>query len=150
MLFSHLVMSDYLWSHGLQHNSLLCPSQSPRARSNSSPLSPWCHPIFFSSFVPFSSCPKFSPSSGPFLMSRLFASSGQSNWASALAPVLPMSIQNWFPLRLIGLIYLQSPRDSQESSPTPQFKSIYSLVLSFLYSPTLISIYYYWKYHSFD
>ena len=66
---------------------------------------------------------------------------------SASASVLPMNIQDWFPLGWTGWIYLQS---SQESSPTPQFKSINSWMLSFLYSPTLTSIHDYWKNHSFD
>ena len=118
MLFSHSVMWDYLWSYGLQHDSLPCPSQCPGACLNSSPVSLWCHPILFSSFVPFSSCPQFFPSSGPFLMSWIFASGRQSNWVSALAPVPPMSIQNWFPLGLIGLTYLQSKRFSRVFSKT--------------------------------
>ena len=70
-------------------------------------------------------------------------------WSFSSASVLPMNIQDWFPLGWTGLISLLS-RDSQESYPTPQFKSINSLVLSFLYSPTLTSIYNYWKNHSFD
>ena len=68
---------------------------------------------------------------------------------SASASVFPMNIQDWFPLGLTGLISLQ-PRDSQESSPTPLFKSINSSALSFLYSPTLTSIHDYWKNHSLD
>ena len=82
-------------------------------------------------------------------MSRLFSSGGQSIGASASASVLPMNIQNWFPLGLTGLISLHSMY-SQESSPTPQFKSISSLALSFLYGPTLTSVHDYWKSHSFD
>ena len=73
----------------------------------------------------------------------------QSIGVSASASILPMNIQDWFPLGWTGWISL-SPRDSQESSPTPQFKSINSLALSFLYSPTLTSIHDYWKSHSFD
>ena len=72
-----------------------------------------------------------------------------STGVSASASVFPVNIQDWFPLGWTGWISL-SPRDSQESSPTPQFKSINSLVLSFLYSPTLTSIHDYWKNHSFD
>ena len=77
------------------------------------------------------------------------SSSGQSIGASASASVFPMNIQNQFPLGWTGwtsLLY----KGSQESSPTPQFKSISSSVLSFLYSPTLTSIHDYWKNHSFD
>ena len=94
---------------------------------------------------PFSSCLQSFPSSESFPMSQFFASSGQSIGVSASASMLPiMNIQDWFLLGLTGWISLQS-RDSQESSPTPQFKSINSLVLSFLYSPTLTSVHDYWK-----
>ena len=75
--------------------------------------------------------------------------SGQSIGAAASASVLPVGIQGWFPLGLTGWICLLS-KDSQESSPTPQFKSINSSVLSFLYGPNLISIYDYWKNYSFE
>ena len=102
-----------------------------------------------SSVIRFSSCPQSFPASGSFPMSQLFASSGQSTGASALASVLPMNIQGWFPLGSTGLISL-CPRDSQESSPTPQAKSINSLALSLLCGPTLTSIHDYWKNHSFD
>ena len=99
------------------------------------------HPV-----IPFS-CLQFFPASGPFLMSQFFTSGGQSIGASASG--LPMNIQDWFPLGLTGLISLQS-KGLSISFPTPQFKSINSLVLSFLYSPTLTSIHDYWKNHSFD
>ena len=85
-----------------------------------------------------------------FSMSRLFASGGQSTRASASATVLPMKIQDWFPLRLTGLISLQSKVLSRVSSPTPQFKSISSWTLSLLYGPVLTSAHDYWKNHSFD
>ena len=137
--FSCSVMSDSLQSHGLQHTRLPSPSPFPGASSNSCPLSQWCHPTISSSVVPFSSCLQSCPASGSFPMSQLFSSGGQSIGASALASVLPMSIQDSFPLDLVGLIFLQS-KDSQESSPTPQFKSINSSVLSFLHSPTLTTI----------
>ena len=97
------------------------------------------------------------PSSSPFAfslsqhqsfpMSWLFASDGQSIGAST--SVLTMNIEGWFPLELTGFISLH-PRDSQESSPTPQFKTINSSALSFPYSPTLISIRDHWKNHSLD
>ena len=79
-----------------------------------------------------------------FLMSQLFAWGGQSIGVSASASLLPMNTQDWSPLGWTGWISLQS-KDFQESSPTPQFKSINSSVLSFLYSPTLTSIHDYWK-----
>ena len=103
------------------------------------------------------SCLQSFPAKESFPMSQFFTSGGQNIEASASASVLPMNIQDWFPVGLIGLISLQSkglsrvsPRDSQESSPTPQFKSINSSALSFLHSPTLTSVHDYWKYHSLD
>ena len=98
---------------------------------------------------PFSCCLQTFPASWSFQMSQFFASGGQSTGVSASASVLPMNIQDWFPLGWLAG-FPCSPRDAQESSPTPQFKSINSLVLSFLYGPTLISIHDYWKNHSFD
>ena len=112
------------------------------------PLSWWCHPTISSSVIPFSSCLQSFPWSGAFQRSQFFTSGGQSIGASTLASVLPMNIQYWFPLGLTGWIPC-SPRDSQESSPTPQFKSINSPALSFLYSLTLTSIHDSWKNHSF-
>ena len=146
--FSRSVVSDCLWPHGLQHARPPCPSPTPpRVYPNSCPLSPWCHPAISSSVIPFYSCPL--PASESFPTSQLFAWGGQSIGVSASASVLPMSSQDWFPLGLtVGSPC--SPRDPQESSPMPQFKSINSSVLSFLYSPTLTSIHDYWKNHSFD
>ena len=106
--FSHSVVSNSLQPHGLQHDSLPSPSSAPRACSKSCPLSQWCHPTFSSSVVPFSSCLQSFPASGPFPMSDFFTSGGQSIGNSALASVLPMNIQDWFPLGLIGLISLLS------------------------------------------
>ena len=108
MLFSHLVMSNSLWPHGLQHARLPCPSLSLGACSNSCPLSWWCHPTISSSAIPFSSCLRSFPASGSFLVSQLFTSGGQSIRVSASASVLPMNIQDWFPFGLVGLISLQS------------------------------------------
>ena len=147
--FNRSVVSDSLRLHELQHARPPCPSPTPRVYPNSCPLSRWCHPTISSSVIPFSSCPQSSPASGSFQMGQLFASGGQSIGVSASTSVLPMNIQDWFPLRLTGLISLQS-KDSQETSPTPQFKSINPSVLGFLYSPTLTSIHDYWKSHSFD
>ena len=87
------------------------------------PLSQWCHPTISSSVTQFSFCLLFFPAPGSFLMSWLFASGNKSVGALASASVLPVNIQGWFSLGLTGLISLLS-RDSQESSPTPQFKSI--------------------------
>ena len=113
------------------------------------PSSRWCHPTISSFLIPFSSHPQSFPASGSFQMSQFFASDGQSIGVSASASVLPMNIQDWFPLGWTGWISL-CPRDSQESSPTPQFKNINSSALSFLYSPTLTSIHDHWKNHSLD
>jgi len=147
--FSHSVVSNFLQPHGLQHARPPCPSPTPGIYSNSCPFSWWCHLTISSTVVPFSSCLQYFPASGSFPMSQFFASGGQSTGVSASASVLLMNIQNWFPLALTDWISLQS-KDSQESSPTPQFKSISSSVLSFLYSPTLTSIHDCWKNHSFD
>ena len=137
-----------LQPHWLQHTRLPCLSLSPRGCSNSCPLNRWCHPTISSSVTLFS-CPQSFPASRTFQMSQLFISGGQSIGASVSASVLPMNIQGWFPLGLTSLISLLS-KGSQESSPAPQFKSINSSVLSFLYSSTLTSIHDYWKNHSFD
>ena len=137
--FSHSVVSDSLRPHGLQHARPPCPSPTPGVYSNSHPLSRWCHPIISSSVVPYSrfqSC----PASGFCQMSQFFTSGGQSIGVSASASVLPVSIQDWFPLEWTGWISLQSKGLFKESSPTPQFKSVNSSTLSFLYSPALTSI----------
>ena len=99
-------MSHSLRPHGLQHTRPSCPSPSPRACSNSWPLSWWCHPTISPSVVPFSSCLQSFPASGHFLMSRLFASGGWSIGVSASASVLLMNIKGWFLLGLTGLISL--------------------------------------------
>ena len=116
------VMSDVLQPLGLQHARLPCPSPSPRVCSNSCPLSRWCHPTISSSIIPFSSCLQSLPASGPFLVSWLFASGGQSIGASASALVLPINIQDWFPLELTGLISLLSKWLSRVSSSTTVWK----------------------------
>ena len=125
------LLSNSLWPHGLQNTRLPCPSQDPGACSNSCPLSQWCHPTISSSVVPFSSCLQSFPASGSFLMSQLFASGSQSIGALASGSVLLMNIQGWFPLGRTGLISLLSR--TLKSSPTPQFKSINSLMPSLLY-----------------
>ena len=117
--FSHSVMSDSLWPHGLQHARLPCPSPTPRAYSNSCPSSRWCHPTISSSVIPFSFRLQSFPASGSFQMSQFFfTSGGQSIGVSALASVLPMNIQDWFPLGWIGWISLQSKGLSRVFSNT--------------------------------
>ena len=102
--FSSSVVSP-LQPNGPQHSRLPCPSQTPRAYSNSCPPSWWCHPTISSSVIPFSSLQSL-PTSGSFPRSQFFASGGQSIGVSA--SVFPMNIQDWFPLGLTGLISLQS------------------------------------------
>ena len=104
--FSYSILS--LRSHGLQHAKLPCPSPSPRDWSNSCLLNWWCHPTISSSVAPFSSYPQSFTASGAFPTSPFFASGGQSVGVSASASVLPMNIQDWFPLGLTGLISLLS------------------------------------------
>ena len=105
--FSCSVMSGSWWPHGLQHARVPCPSPAPGVSSNSCPLSRWCRPTISSSIVPFSDLQSL-PASGSFPVSQFFISGGQSNGVSASASVLPMNIQDWFPLWLTGLISLQS------------------------------------------
>ena len=96
-----------LWPCGLQHGRPPCPSQTPGDYSNSCPFHRWCHPTISSSVVPFSSHLQSFPASRSFPMCQFFTSGGQSIGASASASVLPMNIQDWFPLGLIGWIPLQ-------------------------------------------
>ena len=99
-------MLNSLQPHALQHATLSCPSPTPRACSHSCQLSRWCHPTISSSVIPFSSCLQSFPALGSLSVSQFFTSSGQSIKASAPATVLPINIQNWFPLWLTGLIIL--------------------------------------------
>ena len=115
---SRSVMSDSLHLHELQPAGLPCPSPTPGVCSKSCPSNRWCHPAISSSVVPFSSCLQSFPASGSFLMSHFFASGGQSIGTSVLTSVLPMNIQDWFPLRLTGLFSLQSKGLSRVFSNT--------------------------------
>ena len=116
--FSHLVMSDSLQPHELQHTRPPCPSLTPGVHPNPCPLCRWCHPTVSSSVVPFFSCLQSFPASGSFQMSQLFASGGQCIGVSASASVLPMNIQGWFPLGWTGWISLQSKGLSRVFSNT--------------------------------
>ena len=118
LLFSRSVVSDSLQPQGLQHTCLPCPSPSPRACSNSCPLSEWCLPTISSSVIPFFSCLQSCPASESFQMSQLFTTSGQSTETSASASAVPVNIQGWFPLGLTGLISLQSKGLSRVFSNT--------------------------------
>ena len=106
--FSRSVVSYSLRPQELQHARPPCPSQTPRIYSNSCPSSRWCHPAISSSVVPFSSCPQSLPASGSSPVSQFFVSCGPSIGASASASVLPVNIQDWFPLGWTGWTSLQS------------------------------------------
>ena len=126
--FSCSVMSDSLQ---LQHARLPCPSPTPGACSDSSPSSRWWHPIISSSVIPFSSCLQSCPTSGSFPVSHFFTSGGQSIGVSASASVLPMNIQDWFPLGLSGLISWKSKGLSRVfSNITVQKHQFFSTQLS--------------------
>ena len=147
MLFSHSVVFDSLQPHGLQHARLPCPSPSPEACSNSSPLNWWCpnHLILCCPLLLLSS---IFPNIRVFSNELALHIRWPKYWSFSFSISPSNNIQDWFPLFLVW-----SPcslRDSRESSPTPQFKSINSLVLSPLYGPALTSIHDYWKTHSFD
>ena len=103
-------MSVSLWPHGLQLIWLSCPSLSPRVCSDLCPLSQWCYPTISSCITPFSSCPQSFLAWGSFPVSQHFASDSQCIGTSASASVLPMNIQDWFPLGLTALIYLMAKK----------------------------------------
>ena len=129
--FSHWVLSSTLRLHGLEHTRLPCLSPIPEACSNSCPLRRWCHPAISSSVIPFFSCLQSFPASGSFPISLFFTSGGQSIGASASASVLPMNIQDWFPLGLTGWISLQSKGLSRVfSNTTLQKHQFFSAQLS--------------------
>ena len=132
--FSHSVVSSFLQPHGLKPARPTCPVPTPRACLNSCPSSWWCHPTISSSVVHFSSCFQSFSASGSFQMSQLFSSGGQSVGVSASALVLPMNIQDWFPLGWTSRIALQSKGLSGVfSSTTVQKHQFFGAQLS-LYS----------------
>ena len=136
LLFSRSVVLDFLRRYGLQHARLPCPSLSPKVCSNSCPLSQWSHPTISFSVTFFSSCPQSFPASGSFPISWLFATVGQSIGASASGSVLPMNIQDWFPLGLTVLISLLPKGLSRVFSNTPiQKHQFFGTQLSLQSSP---------------
>ena len=148
--FSSSVMSASLQPHGLQHARLPCPSPTPGAYSNSCPSSWWYNPNILSSVIPFSSHLQSFPASGSFFpRSQFFTSRWPKYWSFSYSISLSNEYSGLISFR-IDCFDLFCPRDSQESSPKPQLKSINSSALSFLYNPTLTSIHDYWKNHSFD
>ena len=117
--FSSVAQStSNLQPHGLQHARLPCPSPTPQAYSNSCPSHQWCHPTISSSVVPFSSRLQSFPESGSFPGSQFFISGGQRIPVSASASVLPLNIQDWFPLGWTGMISLLSKGFSRVFSNT--------------------------------
>ena len=136
LCFSHSVVSDSLWPHGLQHSRLLCPSLSPAVCSDSCPLSQWCHPAITSSVSLISSCSQSFPASRSEPLSWLFTSRGQSIGASASASasVLSVNIQSWFLLGLTGFISLLSKGFSRVFSSTTVRKHQFFSTQPFLWS----------------
>ena len=120
--FSHSVMSDSLQPHESQHTRPPHPSPTPRVHSDSRPSSQWCHSAISSSVIPFSSHLQSFPASGSFPMSQFLESGDQSIRASASTPVLPMNLQDWFPLGWTDLISLQYKGLSRVFSSTTIWK----------------------------
>ena len=145
------VVSDSLWPHGLRHTRLPCPSPTPGACSRSlCPSCWWCHPSISPYVIPISSHLQYFPASGSLQMSQFFSSGGVSIGVSVW--ILPVSIQDWVPLGLTDLIFLQSKGLSTGFPNTTAqkhqfFKTFNSLMLSLLYGPALTSIHDYWKNH---
>ena len=112
----------------------------------SCPLSWWCHPTILSSVTPFS-CVQSFLASGSFFTESVLCTRWPKYWSFSISPSNEYLglISFW-----IDWFDLSCPRDSEESSPAPQFESVSSLVLSLLYDPTLTSVHDYWKIHSFD
>ena len=142
--FSCSFLPNSLWYHGMQCNMLPCLSLTPGAYSNSCLLNPWCHPTISSSVTHFSSCLQSFPASGSFFSNgSVLLIRWPKYWSFSFSINPPNEYSGLISLRLTGSPCC--PRDSQESCSTPLFKSMISLVLSFLYSPTLVSIHEYWK-----
>ena len=141
-------MSNSLWPQGLQHARLACPSLSPGVCSNSCPLSQWCHPTISSSVTPYS-CPQSSQHQGIFQwVSSVHQVAKYWSFSFSISPSNECS--ELISFRIDWFDFLACSRDSRESSPAPQFESISSSALSFLYCPALASVHDYWKNHSFD
>ena len=146
--FSHSVISDSLWPHGLQHTGLPCPSTNLRAYSNSCPLSPWCHLTISPSVYPFSSCPQSFPASGSFFNESVLPIMWPKYWSFSfsISPSNENSGLIFFRTDWLDLLAVQG---TLKNLLQHHSLSINSLVLSFLYSSTLISIHDYWKNQSF-
>ena len=145
--FSHSDLSNSLWPHGLQHSRLSCPSPTPAAYSNSRPLSWWYHPTISSSVIPFSHFQSFpeSVSTNESVLQIRWPKYG--SFSCSISPTNQYPVLISFRMDWLDLLGVQG---TQESSPTPQFKSTDSLGLTFIYCLTLTSIHDYWKNQSFD
>ena len=146
---SRWVVSDSLRPHGLQHARLPCPSPTPRAYSNSSPLSPWCHPTISSSCHLLLLLLSIFPSIRVFSCESVLHIMWPRSWSFSFSIRPSNEYSGLISFRMDWLDLLCSPRDSQESSPAPQFESIHSSALS-LYGLSLTSLHDYWENHSFD
>ena len=144
--FSHSVVSNSLWSHGLQHSRLPCCSSTPGAYSNSCPYSWWCHPIISSSVFPFSSHLQSFPASGSFQMSLFFPSGGQSIGASASA--CPSNEYSGFISFRIDWFDLLTGQRTLRSFLQHSSLKASVLWLSALFMVQFTSVYDYWKNHS--
>ena len=133
------VVSGSSQPYGLQDASLPCPSPTPRACLDTCASSWWCHPTISSSVIPFSSCLQSFPASGSFSSESVLCIRWPKYWSFSFIISPSNEYSELISFRIDWLFSLQS-RDSQESSPTPQFKSINSSALSFLYGPTPTSI----------
>ena len=145
---SHSVVSDSLRLHGLQHTRPPCPLPIPRVYTNSCPLSQWRHPTI-SSCRPLLLLPSIFPSIGVFSTESALCNRWPKYWSFSFY-ISPSNEHPGLISFRMDWLDLLAVRDSQESSPTPQFKSINSSALSFLHSPTLTSIHDHWKNHSLD
>ena len=142
-------MSDSLQPRGLQHTRLPCPSPTPGACSNSYPSNWSCHPTISSSVIPFSSCLQCFPASGVFSNESVLRIRWPKYWSFTFSTSPSNEFWGLISIKTDWLLSLQS-KDTQESSPTPQFKSINFSTLSLPYGPSLTSVYDYWKNHNFD
>ena len=115
---AHSVLSNSLWPHGLQHARLLCSSPIPRAQSNSCPSSQWCHPTISSSVITFSSCLQIFPSIKVFSNESALHIRWPKDWSFSFSISPSNNIQDWFPLRLTGLISFQFKGPSRIFSNT--------------------------------
>ena len=149
--FSHSVMSNSLWAHGLQHARPLCPSPTSRTCSDSCPLSQWCHPTILYSSIPLSSGLQSFPASGSFPMSQFFASRWPKYWSFNFS-IIPSNEYSWLISFRIDWFDLLAAQGTLKSLLQCNSKAISSLVFSshICKCPTLISISDYGKNHSSD